>query len=321
MMGEGEAGELLRLVSVPDVASRNSQDKLGRDVIALALCFLLLRRILADVPEASRYAAMAGARRIHFDHGALRTVRADWMGSLPSGELSIKRLLVPLGYAHAGTYPLPGLKMTGRAYAHQDNPLHIPQFFVSEIHPEAFSPAVQDAARSIFGGSVDPLDSAAKSVLAALERDGAVSFKEAVTVLPTLEKCFGRHHPTPDLTSYEVLLEESAEFAWIATEGNSFNHATDRVADLDGVVDDLRRNGFSMKDEVEVSITGLVRQTAFKAAQVERIFRGRNGDLIKRIVPGSFFEFISRGKDERGNIDLRFDSSNAQGIFKMTAPP
>jgi hypothetical protein len=39
-------------------------------------------------------------------------------------------------------------------------------------------------------------------------------------------------------------------------------------------------------------------------------------------VPGSFHEFISRDRhvDEAGveRLDLRFDSSNAQGIFKMT---
>jgi hypothetical protein len=39
-------------------------------------------------------------------------------------------------------------------------------------------------------------------------------------------------------------------------------------------------------------------------------------------VPGSFYEFITRDRynDNAGNnkLDLRFDSSNAQGIFKMT---
>ena len=44
---------------------------------------------------------------------------------------------------------------------------------------------------------------------------------------------FGRHHPAPRLADYETLLAQSAEAAWIATEGNAFNHATDRVPDVD----------------------------------------------------------------------------------------
>lgn len=36
-------------------------------------------------------------------------------------------------------------------------------------------------------------------------------------------------------------------------------------------------------------------------------------------VPGSFVRFIQREVDpDTGLIDLNFDSSNAQGIFKMT---
>ena len=79
-----------------------------------------------------------------------------------------------------------------------------------------------------------------------------------------------------------------------------------------------------MKEKVEISSTGSVRQTAFKATRVLRQMRDANGDLVTRDVPGSFYEFISRDhvRDEttgEQKLDLRFDSSNAQGIFKMTA--
>ena len=52
--------------------------------------------------------------------------------------------------------------------------------------------------------------------------------------------------------------------------------------------------------------------------------RNADGELVTRDVPGSFYEFISRDylcDDRTGEkkLDLRFDSSNAQGIFKMTA--
>jgi Domain of unknown function (DUF1338) len=79
-----------------------------------------------------------------------------------------------------------------------------------------------------------------------------------------------------------------------------------------------------MKDAVEVSASGRVRQTAFRAAQVQRPFRDASGATVMREVPGSFYEFITRDTltdTETGakKLDLGFDSSNAQGIFKMTA--
>ena len=112
--------------------------------------------------------------------------------------------------------------------------------------------------------------------------------------------------------------------AWISTEGNAFNHATDRVDDIEAVADEQRAKGRPMKEKVEISSTGSVRQTAFKATRVLRQMRDANGDLVTRDVPGSFYEFISRDhvRDEttgEQKLDLRFDSSNAQGIFKMTA--
>jgi hypothetical protein len=59
-------------------------------------------------------------------------------------------------------------------------------------------------------------------------------------------------------------------------------------------------------------------QTAFRAAPVERLFLDAHGRLVSRTVPGSFHEFISRGRTPAGGLDLAFDAGNAQGIFKMT---
>ncbi len=110
--------------------------------------------------------------------------------------------------------------------------------------------------------------------------------------------------------------------AWISTEGNAFNHATSRVPDVDALAAQQKSLGRPMKDTVEKSQTGRVRQTAFLAARVQRRFRDANGNLITREVPGSFYEFITRlpmEEDGKTKLDLSFDSSNAQAIFKMTA--
>ena len=66
-----------------------------------------------------------------------------------------------------------------------------------------------------------------------------------------------------------------------------------------------------------------MRQTAFKADPVVRTLLTADGGTITLTVPGSFYEFISRdmiaGPDGSRQLDLRFDSMNAQGIFRMTA--
>ena len=59
-------------------------------------------------------------------------------------------------------------------------------------------------------------------------------------------------------------------------------------------------------------------QTAFRAAEVERLFMTEDGTLVTRRVPGSFHEFISRKCLPDGSLDLSFDAGNAQGIFAMT---
>lgn len=130
-----------------------------------------------------------------------------------------------------------------------------------------------------------------------------------------------RTHGPLRLEHYEALKAESAEAAWIATEGQAFNHATDRVPDVDAVSDAQKALGRPIKDAVEISGSGRVRQTAFKAQPVTRTFVTDAGEEA-RTVPGSFHEFISRDrfvdKDGVERLDLRFDSGNAQGIFKMT---
>ena len=105
-----------------------------------------------------------------------------------------------------------------------------------------------------------------------------------------------------------------------ATEGNAFNHATDRVPDLHLVVEEQAARGRRVKDRIEVSASGRVRQTALHADPVLREFRDADGALILHKVPGSFFEFITRAAmPDEDRLDLAFDTNNAQGIFKMTA--
>ncbi|MDN0073440.1 DUF1338 domain-containing protein [Crenobacter sp. SG2303] len=324
--GRERTAELFAMIAVDAPLLTDAGETVPRVVLAQAMNMLLFAKNLDAVPEGKVYVTekLAVGGQVVFDHGALRTVAAANTGALPTGELAFKRFLEPLGFTVADVYPLARLKMTGRAYCHQDAPELVAQFFVSELHVDQFSPAFQQAVDNVVKSSRDPLNDRAKALLVKLADARALPFAEAVELLPQLVGCFAVQHDTPALADYEALLAESAEMAWISTEGNCFNHATDHVDDVFAVADALRAQGMPIKDKVEVSANGSVRQTAFKATQVERQFKAADGSLVTRTVPGSFYEFITRdliadSATGEQKLDLRFDSSNAQGIFKMTA--
>ncbi len=290
-----------------------------RAQLAMALNVLLFADIQARVPQAARYVGecVAGGARIVFDHGALRTIDGE-TGALPSGFAAFARLLEPLGYRAVGHYPLPRLRMTGRAFAHNDFPAAIPQFFVSELHVSQLPPAAQAAAARVFGTSADPLGAPELALLGALGTAGESSHAVAAAGLPGLARAFGRHHREPALADYEALLAVSDEAAWIATEGNAFNHMTDRVPDVVALAESLKTRRYRLKASVEHSASGRVHQTAFLADRVTRRFGLADGTMVTRDVPGSFHEMITRDADPAGGIDLRFDAGNATGIFAVT---
>lgn len=325
-VGQKAAATILDVLDLDPALTGEAEGPVSRAVFAMALNAVLFHDIMGRVPLGAAYVGerRAAGHKVLFDHGALRTIdfgEGSPTGALPAGQLAFARILEPLGYRVADLYPLDRLKMTGRAYAHLDLPDAIPQFFVSELHVTRFSPAFQVIAHAVFDSTADALGVEAQRALAAFAAEGACDLDAARAALPQVVAAFERTHATPRLEHYKALLAESAEAAWIATEGQAFNHATDRVPDVEAVADAQKALGRPVKDKVEVSGSGRVRQTAFKAQPVERAFVTDAGE-VTLTVPGSFHEFISRDRvvDEAGveKLDLRFDSGNAQGIFKMT---
>ena len=318
-LGEDRAEFILSVLAI-DVHLDGDGATATRAQMAMALNAILFSGLLERVPVAATHVAnlwMEG-RKVCFDHGALRTIDGE-TGALPRGHHAFARILEPLGYALAGIYPLPALKMTGRAYAHTDLPETVPQFFVSELHLTELPREGLAAARRIFGATEDPLTGPEHRALDALNRSGECPVEFALAALPGIVHAFARHHPVPALADYEVLLRHSPEGAWIATEGNAFNHATDRVPDVFALAAALKAKGMPLKHEIEVSTGGRIHQTAFLAAKVLRSFRVEDGAEVEREVPGSFYEFISRGiHPATHRIDLSFDSGNATGIFAVT---
>lgn len=324
--GDQAASDILDTLHIDRALLAEDTADVSRAVFAMTLNALLFQDLLARVPTGAAYVAdrRRAQQRITFDHGALRTIRFSQgpTGALPGGIESFSRILEPLGYSVAGVYPLDKLRMTGHAFSHCEFPTSMPQFFISELHVERFSPDFQAAAARVFGTSHDPLTEDARTTLAAFAQYGRCQFESAVAGLPAIAAAFRCCHETPSLADYRRLLAESAEAAWMASEGCAFNHATDRVTDVDATACEQRALGRPIKDSIEVSRSGSVRQTAFKADPVRRDFRTEDGGITQLTVPGSFYEFISRdlitAADGTRQLDLRFDSMNAQGIFKMT---
>ncbi|WP_150290232.1 2-oxoadipate dioxygenase/decarboxylase family protein [Sphingobium estronivorans] len=319
-MGERAAGAALAALSIDPALMAENGPQVSRAAFAMALNVVLFQNLLDRVPSGAAYVAdrMAHGGKVLFDHGALRTVRLAEgpTGELPPGEEAFTRILLPLGYEMAAVYPLDRLRMTGRAYRHRDMAEAIPQFFLSELHVDRFDPEFAEVAARVFGTSRDPLTADACAVLDKYGRGSLVSLEEAAEALPVIVAAFDRQHDPVSIGDYELLLSRSHEAGWIATEGNAFNHATDRVADVAALADRLQAEDWPMKDRLEISRTGRVRQTAFRADGVERLFAGNE----LRMVPGSFYEFISRDIDpETGTLDLAFDTGNATGIFAMTS--
>lgn len=320
VLGQDAARRAMATLTIAPSLLAEKRPAVSRAALAMAMNVVLFHGLLERVPSGAAYVADTLARggKVMFDHGALRTVRLAQgpTGALPAGEDAFTRIFLPLGYQLAGVYPLDRLKMTGRAYAHADAPEDIPQFFLSELHVDRFDADFADVAARTFGTSRDPLDADTIGLLETYAQGEPVRFDQAAAVLPVLVSAFDRQHDPVTLDDYELLLSRSHEAAWIATEGNAFNHATDRVADVAALADRLKREDWPIKDKIEISRTGRVRQTALRADPVERIFAGRE----LREVPGSFYEFISRDVDPAtGRLDLSFDASNATGIFAMTS--
>ena len=323
LIGPTRTQHLITTLVVPDSLAVTA-DRASRALIAQVLNMLLFEDLVARVPSAQLYVerCLENGDKILHDHGAVRLVDLDGMGALPRGRQAITRILEPLGYTLRATYPLERLKMTGRSYAQAEYPEEIAQFFVSELHVDRFPAEFEDAVRRVTEDSVDPLTPDAVALLDELSTQNSLTFDQAVGLLPPLVSCFDRQHPIPTLADYELILAQSAEMAWISTEGTAFNHATDRVQDVEKLTVDQKTLGQPMKDKVEVSGTGRVRQTAFTAARVLREFRAADGSILRREVPGSFLEFIARDfvpGEAVKTLDLSFDPSNAQAIFKMTA--
>src|SRR6202051_3830868 len=170
--GDKAADDMLATLQIDRAFLLESAGAVSRGVFAMALNAILFHDLLTRVPTGAAYVAdrRRQRERICFDHGALRTIHfgSKATGALPAGAGSFSRILEPLGYHVAGTYPLENFVRTGSGFAHPKFPETLPQFFVSELHVDRFSKQFQAAAERVFGNTRDPLTAASNAALADL---------------------------------------------------------------------------------------------------------------------------------------------------------
>jgi hypothetical protein len=194
--GDKAADDILGTLQIERTFILESAGAVSRGVFAMALNAVLFHDLLTRVPTAAAYVAerRRQGERIIFDHGALQTIRfaTRHTGALLPGVESFERILQPLGYHLAGTYPLDRLRMTGYGFAHREFPETLPQFFVSELHVERFSNEFQAAAERVFGSTRDSLTTASNAALADFAETGRCEMKLAAPSLREIAGAFGR---------------------------------------------------------------------------------------------------------------------------------
>jgi len=147
--------------------------------------------------------------------------------------------------------------------------------------------------RTRIRASHDPLTQGALAVLDQFARRGRCGFDAAALGLREMIGAFRRCHDTPDLADYRLLLAESAEAAWIATEGCAFNHArTGLPTSMPPPASSGRWDGHQGRDRGIHRRIGPPDGIQGRSRGTDVPHRRRRHHDVDR--SGSFYEFISR---------------------------
>jgi hypothetical protein len=108
---------------------------------------------------------------------------------------------------------------------------------------------------------------------------------------------------------YEELLKQNHYLAWTLLFPYEVNHIGFEVSDIKDVYMNLKKDGFILNGDIQVSDDKNLLQFSLKADRVEKHFVEGN-----RTVYGSFIEFIERLNGREG-----FHTRNASKIFESTS--
>lgn len=108
---------------------------------------------------------------------------------------------------------------------------------------------------------------------------------------------------------YEELLKQNHYLAWTLLFPYEVNHIGFEVSNIKDVYMNLKKDGFILNGEIQVSDDKNLLQFSLKADRVEKHFVEGN-----KMVYGSFIEFIERLNGREG-----FHTRNASKIFESTS--
>ena len=168
IIGADRAARLFQVLLIHPTIAADQRSQAPRAALAQALNMLLFEDLLGVLPAAENRTldrCLNDNKTVMHDHGAVRTVALEGMGALPAGQEAITRILLssrlcPQRRLSVRTSP----HRPDRSHAQVDYPEDIAQFFISELHPDRFSPEFQQAVQRVTSTSINPVTSEAESL-------------------------------------------------------------------------------------------------------------------------------------------------------------
>jgi len=226
------------------------------------------------------------------DHIAFRTFRHPDIGIDQLALVFLKN-----NYTLMGEYRFEQKKLFAKHFEHKTDK-EAPRVFISELIVDEFSFYLRQVVKGWIASIPVPLHNSDELIFS------------------------GNVSGTPSYTVYQKLRQESEYAAWLYVHGFRANHFTVSVNNLkkhntiQKVNSFLKSHGFSLNDaggEIHGSPKELLEQSSIKAGMVK--YRFTDGDFD---VPGCYYEFAKRYKDESGALYSGFISKSADRIFEST---
>jgi hypothetical protein len=226
------------------------------------------------------------------DHIAFRTY------DVPGIDIeSLASTFKKAGYIEKGRYTFDQKKLRAEHYEHPGDTL-APKVFISELMTAEFSEIVKKTAEEV--------------------ADATRRYTESGNEIIFALNLWG----PPSYDVYQRLLEESEYAAWVYVYGFRANHFTIfinhllKYNNIESLNKYLKQNGFILNTsggEIKGTDEELLKQSSTLADMVEvKFIEGTYK------IPGCYYEFAERFKDDNGNLYNGFIAKSADKIFEST---
>lgn len=265
--------------------------------------------------------------RVVNDHIAFRTFNTR-TGAQPPGIDAIARMIVPLGYAPAGSYTFPDKFLVARHYEHPD-PL-LPKIFISQLEVDDLPSGPAKTIKDAVAEASDLLDSADLERLERAGAGGMLGSDQSGLVDRLYRFITERPWKAPRREAVLEVNKASQYAAWTLLHANSVNHFTAYIneqqvpdwPDIEATVAGLRAAGVPMKEAIEGEAGSKLRQTATQAVDEDCEVTEADGRPGRLRWSYAYYELAERGTvpgpDGRPRLFSGFLGQQATHLFEMT---